>query len=77
MIYYLATNEIDVFHYGPINNNQTLETGQPFLYYYNTKEELTNILESFGQQYQEPIMIEDIDDSVPLLPSILEPPLPE
>lgn len=77
MIYYLATNEIDVFHYGSINNNQTLETGQPFLYYYNTKEELTNILESFGQQYQEPIVIEDIDDSVPLLPSILEPPLPE
>jgi hypothetical protein len=76
MRYYLATNKIDVFHYGTINNNQTLETGQPFLYYYNTKEELITVLESYGQQYQEPIIIEDTSEILPPLPFI-EPSLPE
>jgi len=38
--YYLATNEIDVFHYGEIEDGMDIVTGQPILLFYNTKEEL-------------------------------------
>jgi hypothetical protein len=77
MKWYLATNEIDVFHYGSMEEEWQITTGQPMLFFYNTKEELIIALESYEQQYQEPTTIEDIDDSVSLLPPIIEPPLPE
>ena len=73
MKWYLATNEIDVFHYGSMEEEWEITTGQPILFFYNTKEELIIALELYGQQYQEPGTIENISSSIP----ISEPPLPE
>jgi hypothetical protein len=73
MKWYLATNEIDVFHYGSMEEEWEITTGQPILFFYNTKEELIIALELYGQQYQEPDTIENISSSIP----ISEPPLPE
>ena len=71
--WYLATNEIDVFHYGSMEEEWDIVTGQPKLFFYNTKEELIIVLESYGQQYQESVMVEDISFPTPNI----EPPLPE
>ena len=73
MRWYLATNEIDVFHYGTIEEEWEITTGQPNLFFYNSKEELIAILESYEQQYQEPTIVENVilEDTPP------EPPLPE
>jgi len=59
MKYYLATNEVDIFHYGELQEGMEVSTGQPNLFFYSTKEELIAVLESYEQQYQEPTMIED------------------
>ena len=77
MKWYLATNEIDIFHYGSMEEEWQITTGQPMLFFYNTKEELIIVLESYGQQYQEPTIIEDTTEDVPIEPLIIEPPLPE
>ena len=71
--WYLATNEIDVFHYGSMEEEWEITTGQPKLFFYNTKEELIIVLESYRQQYQEPDTIEDNPFPIPTL----EPSLPE
>lgn len=73
MKWYLATNEIDIFHYGSMEEEWEIATGQPNLFFYNTKEELISVLESYGQQYQESTTIEDI----PLPTPNIEPPLPD
>jgi hypothetical protein len=73
MKWYLATNEIDIFHYGSMEEEWDIVTGQPILFFYNTKEELIIALELYNQQYQEPDTIEDISSPIP----ISEPPLPE
>lgn len=70
--YYLATNEVDVFHYGQKLEGMEVITGQPKLFFYNTKEEFIAALQSYGQQYQELTTTEDA--SIFPLP---EPPLPE
>ena len=71
--WYLATNEIDVFHYGSMEEEWEITTGQPKLFFYNTKEELIIVLESYRQQYQEPDTIEDNPFPIPTI----EPSLPE
>ena len=68
MKYYLATNEVDVFHYGEMEDSMEIVTGQPNLFFYNTKEELITALESYGQQYQESTIIEDILIEPPIFP---------
>jgi hypothetical protein len=76
MKWYLATNEIDVFHYGTMEEEWEITTGQPNLFFYNNKEELIIALELYGQQYQEPTVTEDIsENTIPLPPPEL--PLPE
>ena len=75
--YYLATNEIDVFHYGEIEDGMNVVTGQPILLSYNTKEELIIALEAYGQQYQESIIIEDTTENTPTESPITELPPPE
>lgn len=40
MRYYLATNEIDIFHFGEIEEESILTTGQPKVFYFDTKNEL-------------------------------------
>jgi len=73
MKYYLATNEVDVFHYGEMEDTSIFTTGQPVSFLYDTKEELVTALTGYGQEYQEPTIIENIalEDTLP------EPPLPE
>ena len=69
--WYLATNEIDVFHYGSMEEEWQITTGQPKLFFYNTKEELIIVLESYGQQYQESVMVEDISFPTPTIEPLL------
>jgi len=54
MKYYLATNEVDVFHYGEMADTSVFTTGQPVSFVYPTKEELIAKLAEYGQEYQEP-----------------------
>ena len=54
MVYFLAHNKIDVFHYGELLEGQVIETGQPNLEYFNTLQELKDKLVTFGVEYQEP-----------------------
>lgn len=49
--FYLAHNEIDVFHYGTLLGNQTVTTGQPFLEYFEDEQSLINRLLALGQEY--------------------------
>jgi hypothetical protein len=53
MKYYLATNEVDVFHYGEMEDGMELTTGQPVSFIYDTEEELIAKLAEYGQVYQE------------------------
>ena len=66
MKYYLATNEVDVFHYGEMEDNWEFTTGQPVSFLYNTKEELVTALTGYGQEYQEPQVL-DLQISEPPL----------
>lgn len=52
MKYFLAHNEIDVFHYGELKDEQFVETGQPHLEFFEKLSELENRLSSFGVTYQ-------------------------
>jgi hypothetical protein len=52
MKYFLAHNEIDVFHYGELTEEQVVETGQPNLEFFGELTELENRLFSFGVTYQ-------------------------
>lgn len=73
MKYYLATNEVDVFHYGEMADTSVFTTGQPVSFVYNTKAELISKLTEYGQEYQEP---QEISAPVPEAPPA-EPPLGE
>ena len=53
-MWYLATNETDVFHYGELFEGATVTTGQPKLDYFDTKEDLIAALATYGQEYSEP-----------------------
>ena len=54
MKYYLATNEVDVFHYGEMEDDMEFTTGQPVSFIHDTKEELIAKLAEYGQVYQDP-----------------------
>jgi hypothetical protein len=54
MKYYLATNEVDIFHYGEMADESVFTTGQPVSFMYATKAELIAKLAEYGQEYQEP-----------------------
>lgn len=53
-MYYLATNETTVFHYGKKETDQTVTTGQPKLLFFDTEEELIEKLAEYGQEYLTP-----------------------
>jgi hypothetical protein len=53
MIYFLAHNQTNVFHYGSIHEDQVLTSGQPYIEYFNTLVELQERLISLGQEYTE------------------------
>jgi hypothetical protein len=60
MKYYLATNEVDVFHYGEMEESCEFTTGQPVSFLYNTKEELVTALTGYGHEYQEPQELQEL-----------------
>ena len=72
MKYYLATNEVDVFHYGEMADTSVFTTGQPVSFVYGTKEELIAKLSEYGQEYQEP---QEVSVPVSEAPT-QEPPVP-
>ena len=43
-MYYLATNNIDVFHFGFLAAGAVVTTGQPVVNYYDTEQELIDAL---------------------------------
>jgi hypothetical protein len=49
MRYYLATNEIDIFHFGMIEEESILTTGQPKVFYFDTKNELKNKINTLAK----------------------------
>jgi hypothetical protein len=49
--FYLAHNEIDVFHYSNLQENQIVTTGQPFLEYFETEQQLIDRLLELGQEF--------------------------
>lgn len=76
MKYYLAHNEIDVFHYGKLEDNQEIETGQPFLEFFETIDILNERLTPFNLTFtdNENINIEILNDSFDL-PDLLDAPI--
>lgn len=50
-MWYLATNEVDVFHYGELLEGFELTSGQPVILYFDSLSELENELEKYGQEY--------------------------
>jgi len=73
MKYYLATNEVDVFHYGEMADTSVFTTGQPVSFVYATKAELIEKLAEYGREYQEP---QEMSVPVPEVPPE-EPPIGE
>lgn len=68
-MWYLATNENDVFHYGELSEESIVTTGQPKLVYFETKEDLVLELANYGQTFIDPTVIELSEQPLP------EPPL--
>jgi len=78
MKYYLATNEVDVFHYGEMADTSVFTTGQPVSFVYATKAELIEKLAEYGREYQEPQeMSVPVPEAPPEEPPIGELPLGE
>ena len=71
MKYYLATNETDIFHFGKMEEESVLTTGQPKVFYFDTEQKLINKLiqltgdPNYYQNYQ-------LKKEPPSLPSNLE-----
>lgn len=52
--YFLATDEKTIFVYSKLEQGQTVTTGQPKLFYYETEAELISVLKDYGQEYVDP-----------------------
>jgi hypothetical protein len=46
--YYLATNEKDIFHYGCLDSEQEIKTGQPVLIVVDTIEDFLEVLKNYN-----------------------------
>lgn len=49
--FYLAHNGVDVFHYGALQEEQIVTTGQPFLEYFEEEQGLIDRIMELGQEY--------------------------
>jgi hypothetical protein len=58
-MWYLATNEVDIFHYGELFEGAVIQTGQPKLEYFDTKTNLANKLKEYGQEFIDPTLQND------------------
>jgi hypothetical protein len=67
-MWYLATNENDVFHYGELFEGGIVTTGQPKLVYFETKEDLILELANYGQEYIDSTILEPIEPHFPEAP---------
>jgi hypothetical protein len=71
MRYYLATNEIDIFHFGEIEDESILTTGQPKVFYFDSEDELKNKVNILSKDftYYDTIKSQEIDPlSIPSNP---------
>jgi hypothetical protein len=50
-MYYLATDRLTIFHYGETIEEQTITTGQPYLEWFVTEQELIDRLLEFNNVY--------------------------
>mgnify|MGYP000551004275 CR=1 FL=1 len=64
-MWYLATDEINVFHYSELAEGAVVTTTQPKLVYFETKEELITELENYGQEYNEPVFLDSEFSQLP------------
>ena len=55
-VYYIAHNNSNVFWYDYCPLESTVETGQPYLEMFATKEELKVRVEELGQVWKDPIL---------------------
>jgi hypothetical protein len=55
MRYFLAHNGVDVFHSGRLDEGMEVDTGQPYLEYFNTLEKLIARLKEYNQEIPEEI----------------------
>lgn len=60
--YYLATNEKDIFHYGCLEQDQKIVTGQPVLIVVDTIEEFIEVLKSYNIQIDINECLKDYED---------------
>jgi hypothetical protein len=51
MRYFFTHNELDVFLYGELKDNQIIESGQPFLEFFDSEIELNERLIFFGKYF--------------------------
>ncbi len=73
MRYFLAHNELDVFHYGKLEDSQIVESGQPYLEYFTSEGFLKDRLRELGQEYptaENTEIIFDFGEELPEEPSI-------
>jgi hypothetical protein len=71
MRYYLATNEIDIFHFGEIEDESILTTGQPKVFYFDTEVKLKNKVNTLAKDptYYDTITYQEFDPlSIPSNP---------
>jgi len=71
MKYFLAHNEIDVFHYGGLTEEQVVETGQPHLEFFDELGELKERLSFFNVEYATESNEELLSDGEPIEPEII------
>ena len=55
MNYFLAHNGINIFHTGSLINGEEVTTGQPYLEFFDTLEQLTTRLTEYNQEIPEEI----------------------
>jgi hypothetical protein len=67
-MWYLATNENDVFHYGELSEQSIVTTGQPKLVYFETKEDLVLELAGYNQEFIDPTALESNEPPLPEMP---------
>lgn len=53
--FFIATNEVDIFHWGSYDDEtQEFTTTQPIVNYYDTEEEMTAVLDQLGVEWRQP-----------------------
>lgn len=72
MKYYLAHNEIDVFHYGKLEDGQEIETGQPVLEFFETIDTLNERLNIFNLTFTDNEILNDTFDLPDMSNSLIE-----